>query len=143
MEWLKLSRDQAELTVEGLRRRWREGGPGPGPGPSYTPPEEPPARRAGRTCGSREEQPGLCEPEEPVCKQARVLDRQASCVRVELPGAIFRLHKAGASGCWMGRRRAFRNSRDFIARPTSTRMYAGYAGPIARKRQMMTLPRGR
>ena len=36
---------------------------------------------------------------------------------VELPGAIFRLHKAGASGCWMGRRRAFRNSRDFVARP--------------------------
>ena len=36
---------------------------------------------------------------------------------VELPGAIFRLHKAGANGCWMGRRRAFRNSRDFVARP--------------------------
>ena len=45
------------------------------------------------------------------------LDRQANYVIVELPGAIFRLHKAGASGCWMGRRRAFRNSRDFVARP--------------------------
>ena len=62
-------------------------------------------------------QASASEPEEPVCKQARVLDRQASYVIVELPGAIFRLHKAGASGCWMGRRRAFRNSRDFVARP--------------------------
>ena len=62
-------------------------------------------------------QASASEPEEPVCKQARVLDRQANYVIVELPGAIFRLHKAGASGCWMGRRRAFRNSRDFVARP--------------------------
>ena len=32
---------------------------------------------------------------------------------VELPGAIFRLHRSGAKGCWMGRRREFRNSQEF------------------------------
>ena len=75
------------------------------------------------------------EPEEPVCKQARVLDRKANYVIVELPGAIFWLHKAGASGCWMGRRRAFRNSRDYVARPAGprvdTRLPAMLAPPLA------------
>ena len=32
---------------------------------------------------------------------------------VELPGAIFRLHRSGANGCWMGRMREFRNSQEF------------------------------
>ena len=108
MERLKLSRDQAELTVEGLRRRWRGGGPlVPRPGSGYSHVKK----------ATASSQASASEAEEPVCKQARVLDRQASYVIVELPGAIFRLHKAGASGCWMGRRRAFRNSRDFVARP--------------------------
>ena len=62
-------------------------------------------------------QASASEPEEPVCKQARVLDREANYVIVELPGAIYRLHKAGANGCWMGRRRVFRNSRDYVAKP--------------------------
>ena len=47
-----------------------------------------------------------------TAKHAGVLDRV-----VELPGAIFQLHKAGANGCWMGRKRAFRNSRDYTATP--------------------------
>ena len=119
MERPKLSRDQAELTVEGLRRRWRGGGPwSPDPVPATPTSEEPPLgvpTQAGDLEGSS--QASASEPGEPVCKQARVLDRQANYVIVELPGAIFRLHKAGASGCWMGRRRAFRNSRDFVARP--------------------------
>ena len=140
MERPKLSRDQAELTVEGLRRRWKGGGPwSPDPVPATPTSEEPPLgvpTRAGDLEGSS--QASASEPEEPVCKQARVLDRKANYVIVELPGAIFRLHKAGASGCWMGRRRAFRNSRDFVAigrRPTSTPMCAGYAGPIAPRPQ--------
>ena len=54
---------------------------------------------------------------EPVCKLGPGSIGRPNYVIVELPGAIFRLHKAGASGCWMGRRRAFRNSRDFVARP--------------------------
>ena len=115
----KLSRDQAELTVEGLRRSWKGGGPwSPDPVPATPTSEEPPLgvpTRADDLEGSS--QASASEPEEPVCKQARVLDRKANYVIVELPGAIFRLHKAGASGCWMGRRRAFRNSRDFVARP--------------------------
>ena len=49
--------------------------------------------------------------------QASATEPEARYVIVELPGAIFRLHKAGASGCWMGRKRAFRNSRGYTARP--------------------------
>ena len=51
-------------------------------------------------------QASASEPEEPVCKQARVLEREANYVIVELPGAIY-----------MGRRRVFRNSRDYVAKP--------------------------
>ena len=39
---------------------------------------------------------------------------------VELPGAIFRLHRAGANGCWMGRKREFKSSRDFPEMPDRT-----------------------
>ncbi|CAE7707699.1 unnamed protein product, partial [Symbiodinium microadriaticum] len=43
MERPKLSRDQAELTVEGLRRRWKGGGPwAPDPLPATPTSEEPP-----------------------------------------------------------------------------------------------------
>ena len=72
------------------------------------------------------------------------LDRQASYVIVELPGAIFRLHKAGTSGCWMAGAEPSATAAilSLGPRPTSTHMYAGYAGPIARKHQMMTLRRG-
>ena len=113
MERPKLSRDQAELTVEG-EAPLEGGGPwSPDPVPATPTSEEPPLgvpTQADDLEGSS--QASASEPEEPVCKQARVLDRQANYVIVELPGAIFRLHKAGASGCWMGRRRAFRNSRE-------------------------------
>ena len=121
MERPGLSRVQAELTVEGLRRRWREGDLGdPDPVPATPTSEEPPLGVP--TCAADPEDSSLAsasEPEEPVCKQARVLDRKANYVIVELPGAIYRLHKAGASGCWMGRRRAFRSSRDYVARPAA------------------------
>ena len=36
---------------------------------------------------------------------------------VELPGAIFRLHRSGAKGCWMGRRREFRRCQEFPGLP--------------------------
>ena len=121
MERPGLSREQAELTVEGLRRRWREGDLGdPDPVPATLASEEP--ALGVPTCAANPEDSSLAsasEPEEPVCKQARVLDRKANYVIVELPGAIYRLHKAGASGCWMGRRRAFRSSRDYVARPAA------------------------
>ena len=118
MERAKLSREQAELTVSSLRRRWKEGDLGVPDSvpeiPAGGPPLDDPAAGAWDTDSS---QASATEPEEPVCKQAKVLDREARYVIVELPGAVFRLHKAGASGCWMGRKRAFRNSRDYTARP--------------------------
>ena len=53
MERPGLSREQAELTVEGLRRSWREGGLGaPDPIPATLASEEPPLRRADWCCGS-------------------------------------------------------------------------------------------
>ncbi len=48
---------------------------------------------------------------------AKVLERVARYVIVELPGGIFRLRRAGSSGCWMGKRREFKNSRDFVELP--------------------------
>ena len=52
-------------------------------------------------------------PQEPARKQAWGPNRdKVSYVIVEVPGAIFRLHRAGATGCWMGKRRAFGNARE-------------------------------
>ena len=53
-------------------------------------------------------------------KVAKTVDRTARYVIVELPGAIFRLHRAGANGCWMGRKREFKSSRDFSDMPDRT-----------------------
>ena len=50
----------------------------------------------------------------PAAKLPQVKDRKSLYVIVELPGAIFRLHRSGAKGCWMGRRREFRNSQKFL-----------------------------
>ena len=48
-------------------------------------------------------------------KVAKVADRTARYVIVELPGAIFRLHRAGGNGCWMGRKREFKSSTEISA----------------------------
>ncbi|CAE7721265.1 unnamed protein product, partial [Symbiodinium sp. KB8] len=92
MERPGLSRVQAELTVEGLRRSWREGGLGtPDPIPATLASEEPPlGEPTGDADPEDSSQASASEPEEPVCKQARVLDREANYVIVELPGAIYR-----------------------------------------------------
>ncbi|OLP73848.1 hypothetical protein AK812_SmicGene46779, partial [Symbiodinium microadriaticum] len=72
MERLRLSRDQAELTVEGLRRRWKGGGCwDPDPFPATPTSEEPPLGEP--TGPANPEDSSLAsasEPEEPVCKQA-------------------------------------------------------------------------
>ena len=53
-------------------------------------------------------------------KRARGPEREGTkCVIVELPGSRYRLRRADAKGCWMGRRREFRSSRDFDTRPPS------------------------
>ena len=59
--------------------------------PAGGPPLDDPAAEAWDADSS---QASATEPEEPVCKQAKVLDREARYVIVELPGAVFRLHKA-------------------------------------------------
>ena len=98
MERAKLSREQAELTVSSLRRRWKEGDLGVPDSVSDIPAEGPPLDDPVAGAGDADSsQASATEPEEPVCKQAKVLDREARYVIVELPGAIFRLHKAGAS----------------------------------------------
>ena len=67
--------------------------------------------------------------QEDPAKVPRAEDRRSKYVIVELPGAIFRLHRSGANGCWMGRRREFRNSQEFPASiNSSTPMFAASVG---------------
>ena len=63
-------------------------------------------------------------------KVAKTVDRSARYVIVELPGAIFRLHRAGANGCWMGRKREFEIS-PICRIERSTRMFAASVGRMA------------
>ena len=80
MERAKLSREQAELTVSSLRRRWKEGDLGVPDSvsdiPAGGPPLDDPAAGAWDADSS---QAFATEPEEPVCKQAKVLDRGSLC----------------------------------------------------------------
>ena len=73
MERPGLSREQAELTVEGLRRRWRGGDLGdPDPVPATLTSEEPPLGEPTSAADPEDSsQASASEPEEPVCKQAR------------------------------------------------------------------------
>ena len=36
-------------------------------------------------------------------------------------GGIFRLHRAGSYGCWMGRKRDFRDATEFDTKPPTSR----------------------
>ena len=56
-------------------------------------------------------------PSKQLGKRIKVQEREARYVIVELPGGVARLHKAGSQGCWMGRRRAFRSSREYVEAP--------------------------
>ena len=49
----------------------------------------------------------------PSAKKLRTVDREASYAIVASPGGIFRLHRAGSYGCWMGRKRDFRDATKF------------------------------
>ena len=90
MERAKLSREQAELTVSSLRRRWKEGELGVPDSASDIPAEGPPLDDPAAGAGDADSsQASATEPEEPVCKQAKVLDREARYVIVELPGCDF------------------------------------------------------
>ena len=140
MERPKLSRDQAELTVEGLRRRWKGGGPwAPDPLPATPTSEEPPTQAADPEGSS---QASASEPEEPVCKQARVLDRQANYVIVELSLDFIRLGLAVAGWAAAGPS-ATVEILSLGPRPTSIPTCAGYAGPTAPRLRKTTPRKGR
>eukprot|EP00439_Symbiodinium_sp_Y106_P014168 s9489_g2.t1 len=72
MERAKLSREQAELTVSGLRRRWKEGDLAVPDSVSDIPAEGPPLDDPAAGAGDADSsQASATEPEEPVCKQAK------------------------------------------------------------------------
>ena len=48
-----------------------------------------------------------------LLKKARV----TKFLIVELPGRKYRLHNGGEAGCWLGRRRRLKSSREFSSRP--------------------------
>ena len=114
--WLEerasLSEDQAEELVGPLRNTWREARLRDPDGPTSVPPEmvpEGPDQDQGpASSSSSSESP----PKEPERKQIRVQERAARYVVV-----VARLHKAGREGCWMGRKRTFRSSREFVQPP--------------------------
>ena len=54
-------------------------------------------------------------------KKLRTVEREASYVIVASPGGIFRLHRAGSYGCWMGRKRDFRDATEFDIKPPTSR----------------------
>ena len=47
--------------------------------------------------------------------------RLRSYVIVASVGGIFRLHPAGSYGCWMGRKKDFRDATEFDAKPPTSR----------------------
>ena len=57
----------------------------------------------------------------PSAKKLKTIDREASYVIVASPGGIFRLHRAGSYGCWMGRKRDFRDATESDTKPPTSR----------------------
>ena len=53
-------------------------------------------------------------------KPPKVAKRSSRYVVVCLKGDVFRLHKAGVNGCWMGRQRAFKEAIEFGEKPAAT-----------------------
>ena len=71
----------------------------------------------------------------PSAKKLKTVDRgEASYVIVASPGGIFRLHRAGSYGCWMGRKRDFRDATELIPSPqqAATPTCASYVGRLRR-----------
>ena len=57
----------------------------------------------------------------PSAKKLKTIDREASYVIVASFGGVFRLHRAGSYGCWMGRKRDFRDATEFDTKPPTSR----------------------
>ena len=132
LDWLqdrrKLSEEASRAIVDPLVHMWKTGKiytnlipVVPDPGDSL--PEE--------TGADSEDNQGAEMPSS--SKMAKTVDRSARYVIVELPGAIFRLHRAGANGCWMGGRgssKAPETSRICLI-GRNTLMYAACVGLMA------------
>ena len=56
----------------------------------------------------------------PSAKKLKTVEREASYVIVVSPGGIFRL-RVGSYGCWMGRKRDFRDATEFDTKPPTSR----------------------
>ena len=110
-DWLKdrhsLSEETAAEVAGKLADKWRTGKIQVDQAPPIVLDSVPDMEVEGPDADSQE------DPEPPAAKVPRAEDRRSKYVIVELPGAIFRLHRSGANGCWMGRRREFRNSQEF------------------------------
>ena len=68
----------------------------------------------------------------PSAKKLKTVDREASYVIVASPGGIFRLRRAGSYGCWMGRKRDFRDAAEFDTKPAAIPTFASYVGHLRR-----------
>ena len=136
MERAKLSREQAELTVSGLRRRWKEGDLAVPDSVSDIPAEGPPLDDPAAGAGDADSsQASATEPEEPVCKQAKVLDREARYVIVE----SYRVRFLGSTKParvvvgWVGKGpSATAGITPLGRRPMNTRTCVSYAGRLGR-----------
>ena len=53
----------------------------------------------------------------PSATKLKTVEREASYVIIASPGEIFRLPRVGSYGCWMGRKRDFRDATGFDAKP--------------------------
>ena len=111
-DWLKdrhsLPEETAAEVAEKLAEKWRTGRIQIDQAPPIVLESVPEMEVEGPEADSDSQE----DPEPPAAKVPRAEDRRSKYVIVELPGAIFR-HRSGANGCWMGRRREFRNSQEF------------------------------
>ena len=104
----------AEL-VEPLRETWRTAKLDDPDGEVGVPPSVAPENLSRDSSASESSEQS--SPSNQLGKRIKVQEREALYVIVELPGGVARLHKAGRQGCWMGRRRAFRSSREYVEAP--------------------------
>ena len=79
----------------------------------------------------------------PSAKKPKTIDREASYVIVASPGGVFRLHGAGSYGCWMGRKRDFRDATEFDTKPPTSRYTPSYVGRLRRTTEIANRARPR
>ncbi|CAE7312401.1 abhd17c, partial [Symbiodinium microadriaticum] len=117
--WLEqrgvLNDSQIAELVEPLRETWRTAKLDDPDGEVGVPPFVVPEDLSRDSSASESSEQS--SPSKQLGKRTKVQEREACYVIVELPGGVARLHKAGRQGCWMGRKRAFRSSREYLEAP--------------------------